>query len=81
MTVQAVLRDETDLAVGNVVGSNIVNVLLIRGVAALILPLAVKQQLVRVDVPVMIVLSVVLLLCALDGASPPRMGCCCSFYG
>lgn len=67
VTVQAVLRDETDLAVGNVVGSNIVNVLLILGVAALILPLAVKQQLVRVDVPVMIVLSVVLLLCALDG--------------
>jgi len=67
VTVQAVLSDETDLAIGNVVGSNIVNVLLILGVAALILPLAVKRQLVRVDVPVMIVLSVVLLLCALDG--------------
>ncbi len=67
VTVQAVLRDETDLAVGNVVGSNIVNVLLILGVAALILPLAVKQQLVRIDVPVMIGLSVVLLLCSLDG--------------
>ena len=67
VTVQAVLRDQTDLAVGNVVGSNIVNVLLILGVAALILPLAVKEQLVRVDVPVMIALSVLLLLFALDG--------------
>ncbi len=67
VTVQAVLRDQTDLAVGNVVGSNIVNVLLILGVAALILPLAVKEQLVRVDVPVMIVLSVLLLLFAFDG--------------
>ena len=67
VTVQAVLRDQTDLAVGNVVGSNIVNVLLILGIAALILPLAVKQQLVRIDVPVMIGLSVVLLLCSLDG--------------
>ncbi len=67
VTVQAVLRGETDLAVGNVVGSNIVNVLLILGIAALILPLAVKQQLVRIDVPVMIGLSVVLLLCSLDG--------------
>lgn len=67
VTVQAVLRDQTDLAVGNVVGSNIVNVLLILGVASLILPLAVKEQLVRVDVPVMILLSGALLLFALDG--------------
>ena len=71
VTVQSVLRDQTDLAVGNVVGSNIVNVLLILGVAALILPLAVKEQLVRVDVPVMIVLSAGLLVFALDGTISP----------
>ncbi|MGB7979707.1 MAG: calcium/sodium antiporter [Candidatus Nanopelagicales bacterium] len=67
VTVGAVLRDETDLAVGNVVGSNIANVLLILGLAAVVLPLAVKAQLVRVEVPAMIVFSGVFLLCALDG--------------
>lgn len=67
VSVGAVLRGEMDLAVGNVVGSNIANVLLILGVAALVLPLAVKEQLVRIDVPAMIALSVALLVCALDG--------------
>ncbi len=67
VTVGAVARGETDLAVGNVVGSNIVNILLILGLAALILPLTVKKQLVRFDVPVMIGLSAALLLCSLDG--------------
>lgn len=67
VTVGAVLRDESDLAVGNVVGSNIANVLLVLGLAAVVLPLAVKRQLVKIDVPVMIGLSLVLLVFALDG--------------
>ncbi len=67
VTVGAVARGETQLAVGNVVGSNIANILLILGVAALVLPLAVKAQLVRFDVPVMIGLSAALLVCSLDG--------------
>ncbi len=67
VTVGAVARGETQLAVGNVVGSNIANILLIVGVAALVLPLAVKAQLVRFDVPVMIGLSAALLVCSLDG--------------
>jgi Ca2+/Na+ antiporter len=54
--------------VGNVVGSNITNVLLVLGLAALVLPVAVRGQLVRVDVPVMVVMSVLLLVLALDGA-------------
>jgi cation:H+ antiporter len=67
VSIDAVLRNEADLAVGNVVGSNIANVLLILGIAALILPLAVKKQLVRIDVPVMIGASVALLIVAADG--------------
>ncbi|BDZ41438.1 hypothetical protein GCM10025865_07370 [Paraoerskovia sediminicola] len=64
----AVLSGETDLAVGNVVGSNIANILLVLGVSALVLPLVVRAQLVRIDIPAMILLSVALLLCGLDGA-------------
>jgi cation:H+ antiporter len=63
----AVLRGEADLAVGNVVGSNIANVLLILGLSALVLPLAVRTQLIRIDLPVMVLLSVLLLVLALDG--------------
>jgi cation:H+ antiporter len=56
-----------DIAVGNVVGSNIFNVLLILGLSAVVAPLIVSQQLVRVDVPIMIGVSVLLLIMALDG--------------
>jgi cation:H+ antiporter len=67
VSMKASLAGETDLAVGNVVGSNIFNVLFILGLAALITPLAVSQQLVRVDVPIMIGISLLILLLALDG--------------
>ena len=67
VTVGAILRDEPGLAVGNVVGSNIVNILLILGISAIIVPLAVKRQLIRFDVPVMVGMSVLLLLLSLDG--------------
>lgn len=60
-------RGQPDLAVGNVVGSNIVNVLLILGTSALLLPLTVRTQLIRLDVPVMVAASLGLLLLSLDG--------------
>lgn len=56
-----------DLALGNVIGSNIFNILVILGISALIIPLVVHQQLVRFDVPFMIVISVLLLLLGMDG--------------
>jgi cation:H+ antiporter len=56
-----------DVAMGNVVGSNIFNVLFILGLSALIAPLVVAQPLVRRDVPLMIATSVLVLLLALDG--------------
>jgi cation:H+ antiporter len=67
VTLQAVRDGSPDLAVGNVVGSNIANVLLVLGIAALIGPLVVRSQLVRVDVPVMVAMGVLLLLVSLDG--------------
>jgi cation:H+ antiporter len=58
---------QADIAVGNVIGSNICNVLLILGLSALITPLVVTQQLVRLDVPLMIGVSIVLYGLALGG--------------
>jgi cation:H+ antiporter len=60
------LASEAEIALGNVVGSNIFNVLFILGACALITPLAVAQQLVRLDVPVMIVVSFLVLGTAWD---------------
>lgn len=67
VSVQSTLAGQHDVALGNVVGSNIFNVLFILGVSALIVPLRVSQQLIRFDVPLMIVLSIAVLLFAWDG--------------
>lgn len=58
---------QADIALGNVVGSNLFNVLFILGLSACITPLVVSRQLVRQEVPVMIVVSLLLFGCALDG--------------
>ena len=68
VSVQASAAGQPDIALGNVIGSNIANVLLILGLTAVVAPLAVSRRLVRFDVPVMIGSSVLLLLMALDGS-------------
>lgn len=55
------------LAVGNIAGTNIVNILLILGLSAAIRPLPTRSLSVRLDVPVMIATAVALLVMALDG--------------
>ncbi len=67
VSVQSSLTGQADIAVGNVVGSNIFNVLFILGISAVITPLLVQQQLIRLDVPIMVGVSLVVYLLALDG--------------
>jgi len=67
VSVQAALNGSGDIAIGNVVGSNIANVLLILGVTALVAPLVVSRQLIRLDVPIMIGASLVTFGLAWDG--------------
>lgn len=69
MAVSAVssLHGQADIALGNVIGSNIFNVLFILGISALVTPLIVAQQLIWLDVPIMIGVSVLALLLGLDG--------------
>ena len=67
VSAHASLTGRAALALGNVVGSNIVNVLLILGLSALITPLAVQVRLVRREIPLMIGSGVALLVLALDG--------------
>ncbi|WP_380167963.1 calcium/sodium antiporter [Jannaschia sp. R86511] len=68
VSLDATLSGNPGLAIGNVVGSNIANVLLVLGLSAAVLPMVVRTQLVRTDVPVMIGLSLLTLLLALDGS-------------
>ena len=65
--VQAALAGSGDIALGNVIGSNIFNILVIIGLSAAIIPLVVHQQLVRWEVPLVIGLSVLVLLLGMDG--------------
>ena len=67
VTVGAVLSGEPELALGNVIGSNIANILLILGLSALVLPLLIKRQIVRFDLPVMVGMSLLLVVVSLDG--------------
>ena len=67
VSVMSAFKGQADLALGNVVGSNIFNVLFILGISALIVPLVVAQQLVRFDVPVMIGVSLLILAMGMDG--------------
>ncbi|MFN3217891.1 MAG: calcium/sodium antiporter [Acidimicrobiales bacterium] len=60
------LSGNGDVALGNVVGSNIVNILLILGASAIVGGLAVSQRIVRIDVPLLVGVSVVALLMSLD---------------
>ncbi len=66
--VQASLAGQSDIALGNVVGSNIFNVLLILGLSAAVAPLVVSQQLVRLDVPIMIGVSGLVMMMAMNGS-------------
>jgi cation:H+ antiporter len=68
VSVTAALRGSSDLALGNVIGSNILNVLLILGLSAVIVPLAVSAHLVRFDVPFLVGVSALCFLLGFDGA-------------
>jgi cation:H+ antiporter len=65
--VTSALSGQPDIALGNVVGSNIANVLLVLGLAALVTPLITGIRVVRREVPVMIAASFVFWLMALNG--------------
>lgn len=67
VSVRSALNGQADIALGNVVGSNILNVLLILGLAATITPLVVSVQLIRLDTPIMVAASFLVLGLGWDG--------------
>lgn len=67
VSVSAAMQGQSDIAMGNVVGSNIFNVLFILGITAIITPLIVSQQLVRLEIPLLIIISFITFLFGSDG--------------
>jgi cation:H+ antiporter len=68
ISVQSALSGHGDIAVGNVIGSNIANTLLVLGACALVIPLSVPLQLVRKEVPIMIAVSILFYCLSIDGS-------------
>lgn len=58
VSLNATLSGQGDIAIGNIVGSNIFNIGVILGVSATICPLQVKKQLLRIEIPVMLAATV-----------------------
>lgn len=70
VSISSALKGEGDIAMGNVIGSNIGNILLILGVSAAIMPFAIERQTQRRDIPFGIFAAVMLLLLANDSVVP-----------
>ncbi|MEZ5502956.1 MAG: hypothetical protein R3E50_09955 [Halioglobus sp.] len=66
VNVVGALRNETALAFGNVVGSNLANLALVLGAAALVKPMAIEGQIVRRELPLLLLGTSILLVLALD---------------
>ena len=67
VSAQAALAGKSDLAIGNVLGSNIANIGLILGATGLIAPLSVKAVILRREIPIMILFTVFTYILTLDG--------------
>lgn len=68
VSISAALKGSVDLAISNVLGSNIMNVLLILGLASIIYPLAVKPSSIKIDIPFVFGISLLMLILgAMDG--------------
>lgn len=67
VSVDAALRGFSDISLGNVVGSNIVNIGLILGISAIIAPLSVHKNLLRKEIPIVICVAIILIPFSVDG--------------
>ena len=67
VSISAALKGSADITIGNILGSNILNILIILGLASAIVPIAVAKSTIRVDIPFMLAISGVLLALGWDG--------------
>ena len=68
VSISAALKGNADITIGNIVGSNILNILIILGLSAAIAPLAVEQSTIRRDMPFLLGISLLLIVQGWDGS-------------
>lgn len=68
VSITAALKGNADITVGNIVGSNILNILIILGLSALLTPLAVAKSTIKIEIPFMILVTLVLLIIGINGS-------------
>lgn len=67
VSINASLSGQGDISIGNIVGSNVFNIAAILGISAAIYPMQAKRQLTRIDIPILIVASILLTVFLWDG--------------
>lgn len=67
ISIKAASSGSADLVLGNIIGSNIANILLILGIVAILKPIKITRRIIRIDVPIVISASLLLFILALDG--------------
>lgn len=75
VSINASLTGQGDIAIGNIVGSNIFNIAVILGISAIIHPLQAKRQLTRIDIPLLILATIVLTVLFWNGTLNRLEGC------
>lgn len=68
VSISAALKGNADITIGNIVGSNIMNILIILGLSAAITPIAVEQSTIRRDMPFLLGISLLLIMQGWDGS-------------
>lgn len=73
VSITAALKDNASIAIGNVVGSNILNVLLILGITAIIVSMSIQKSTIKIEIPFMIAITVVLIFMGKTGGQISRL--------
>lgn len=67
VSITAAFKGSADITIGNIVGSNILNILIILGLTSVIVPIAVSKSTIYIDIPFMTFITLLLILLGLDG--------------
>lgn len=73
VSVTAALKGNASIAIGNVVGSNILNILIILGITAVITSVAIQKSTLKIEIPYMIVVTIVLIFMGMTGGTVSRL--------
>ena len=80
VSIKAAISGNADISIGNVVGSNILNILLILGVSSVIFPLVIKKFTQRIDIPIVMGASLILLVLGFFGKIFAFLRCSRIYY-